>query len=341
MNQKSIKITSPSNIALVKYWGKYGNQYPCNPSISFTLNHCKTEMEVAITPKKADKASIEVYFEGKKHEKFVPKIATFFDKIKEEYAVVSEYDWEIKSTNTFPHSSGIASSASSMSAVAAALVAFQHSDMDLQEISRLARIGSGSACRSVFPKIAWWGKEKMMPLSSHEHAIPCWEEMDEVFLDFKDTILIASSGEKSVSSTAGHGLMNNHFFAERRYAQAHQNALEIYHTMRSGDLERFGEIVEEEALTLHALMMMSSPSFILLKPATLAMIEKIRQFRAESKLPVYFTLDAGPNIHLLYPNNIVKEVENFIEQELKPLCENQFLIKDEVGQGLEIISKSF
>jgi diphosphomevalonate decarboxylase len=135
--------------------------------------------------------------------------------------------------------------------------------------------------------------------------------------------------------------MNNHFFAERRYAQAHLNALEIYHAMRSGDLERFGEIVEEEALTLHALMMMSSPSFILLKPATLAMIEKIRHFRTESKFPVYFTLDAGPNIHLLYPNSIAKEIALFIDQELKPLCENQFLIKDEVGQGLEIISKSF
>jgi diphosphomevalonate decarboxylase len=106
-------------------------------------------------------------------------------------------------------------------------------------------------------------------------------------------------------------------------------------------LERFGEIVEEEALTLHALMMMSSPSFILLKPATLSMIEKIRHFRTESKFPVYFTLDAGPNIHLLYPNSIAKEIALFIDQELKPLCENQFLIKDEVGQGLEIISKSF
>lgn len=340
MNEKSVKLTSPSNIALVKYWGKYGLQYPCNPSISFTLNQCKTEMEVNILPKKSENATIEVFFEGKKNEKFVPKIASFFDKIKAEYSIIMEYDWKISSTNTFPHSSGIASSASSMSAIAAALTLFQHGEIDLQETSRLARIGSGSACRSVFPKIAWWGKDKMMPMSSHEHAIPCWEEIDEVFWDFKDTILIASSSEKSVSSTAGHGLMQNHFFAERRYAQAHQNALEIYHTMRSGDLERFGEIVEEEALTLHALMMMSSPSFILLKPATLSMIEKIRQFRAETKLPVYFTLDAGPNIHLLYPNTIVREVELFIEQELKPLCENQFLIKDEVGQGLEIISKS-
>jgi diphosphomevalonate decarboxylase len=122
--------------------------------------------------------------------------------------------------------------------------------------------------------------------------------------------------------------MNRHFYKEKRYEQANTNAIEILGAMRSGDLDKFGEIVEAEALTLHALMMMSNPSFILLKPNTLQMIERIRAFRQETDLPVYFTLDAGPNIHLLYPKSIENKVMPWLNDQLKPLCENEFLIQD-------------
>jgi len=86
-------------------------------------------------------------------------------------------------------------------------------------------------------------------------------------------------------------------------------------------------------MSLHALMMMSHPSFILLKPNTLNIIERIKSYRNETKLPVYFTLDAGPNIHLLYPQSIKNEVENWIDSELKQFCENGLYIKDDVGDG--------
>lgn len=86
-------------------------------------------------------------------------------------------------------------------------------------------------------------------------------------------------------------------------------------------------------MTLHALMMCSSPSFMLLAPSTLTMIEKIKRYREESKLPVYFTLDAGPNIHLLYPNNIKRKVDAFIFAELEKHCEGGKMIHDNVGEG--------
>jgi diphosphomevalonate decarboxylase len=100
-------------------------------------------------------------------------------------------------------------------------------------------------------------------------------------------------------------------------------------------VEEFGRIAEDEALTLHALMMSSNPSFMLIEPNTVALIKKIRAFRADTGHPVFFTLDAGPNIHLLYPGSVVHEVRSFIESDLKRLCENEYYIQDWVGEGPE------
>ena len=127
--------------------------------------------------------------------------------------------------------------------------------------------------------------------------------------------------------------MKNNLFASVRYAQANKNLRDLIVALKKGDLEKFGSIVEDEAMTLHALMMCSSPSFVLLAPSTLSMIEKIRRFREETKLPVYFTLDAGPNIHLLYPNNIKRKVDTFIFDELEQHCEQGKMIHDNVGKG--------
>ena len=105
--------------------------------------------------------------------------------------------------------------------------------------------------------------------------------------------------------------------------------------LKGGDLESFGKIVEDEALTLHALMMCSNPSYTLMRPNSLAIIEKVRAYRADTGQQVYFTLDAGPNIHLLYPGNIVHDVRAFVEDQLKPLCEDGYYIQDWVGEGPE------
>lgn len=330
---KKIKYEAPSNIALVKYWGKYGNQLPRNSSISFTLSTCKSIFEINLTDKSKNEIDVTLKFEGQENQKFADKIALFFSKIQVDYPIVNQFKFNIESSNTFPHSSGIASSASSMAALAMCLEELQNGTVDIQRASRIARIGSGSASRSVIEKIGWWGASNAQPSSSNEYAIPVWEETDAVFHDYQNAILIASSGEKSVSSSLGHELMHNHVYGDSRFKNANQNIIDLYGAMREGDLEKWGEIVEYEALSLHALMMMSMPSFILMKPASLQMIEKIRAFRETSKLPVYFTLDAGPNIHLLYPNNISDQVLDFIKNELEPLCENRVWIQDYVGNG--------
>ena len=203
----------------------------------------------------------------------------------------------------------------------------------LHKASFISRIGSGSACRSVYPGLAWWGRHDDFPETSQEYAIPFTEGIHPDFLGMRDAILILSSAEKSVSSRAGHALMESNPFANVRYQQAENHLITLVESMKSGDLATFGEVVEREALTLHALMMTSDPSYLLMKPATLEAITRLRQWREDTNIPAYFTLDAGPNMHLLYPKRYTTEVETFIKAELLELCENEKWIADFAGKG--------
>jgi diphosphomevalonate decarboxylase len=118
--------SSPSNIALIKYWGKKEDQIPENPSISFTLDACKTITTLSYSEKQsADSFSFEVIFERKKHDDFKPKIETFFKRIVTYSPFLKDYHFIIETSNTFPHSSGIASSASGMSALALCIMSFE------------------------------------------------------------------------------------------------------------------------------------------------------------------------------------------------------------------------
>ena len=114
--------------------------------------------------------------------------------------------------------------------------------------------------------------------------------------------------------------------------------IEMIHVLETGNLDRFIEIVENEALTLHGLMMSSDPGYILIKSETIEIIERIRNFRQTQKIPVTFTLDAGPNVHILYPESYRKEVIKFIEDELVVLCDANQWIDDSTGKGPKLIN---
>lgn len=328
---------SPSNIALVKYWGKKENQIPANPSISFTLKNCHTLTKIKY--KQSDKLSFKVYVEGKREEGFEPKIKQFLDRIKEYTPFISSLKLEIHTENTFPHSSGIASSASGLSAIALCLVSIEKElnskmteDYFREKASFLSRLGSGSACRSIYPELVVWGENTSFENSSDLIAVP-FDGAHEIFKDFQDTILLVDKGQKVVSSTVGHNLMHDHPFAEQRFNQAHQNLAQIKEALIKGDLKSFTKIVESEALTLHAMMMTSNPYFILMKPNTLQIIEKVWEYRKKYNLNLTITLDAGANVHLLYPKSEAKQALDLIEGTLVDFCENKGYICDEVGLG--------
>jgi diphosphomevalonate decarboxylase len=337
------KVTweSPSNIALVKYWGKKKDQLPENPSISFTLNNCKTITTLSYTLKenKMD-FDFDIFLDGEKKDDFKPKIQTFFERIEIYLPFLKEYKFKIETQNTFPHSSGIASSASGMSALALCLMSMEKEfNFDItdeffnQKTSFLARLGSGSACRSIEGDLIVWGKTDSIIGSNDLFGVKYPYKVHENFKAYQDTILLVDKGEKQVSSTVGHNLMHHHPYAKNRFQQAHDNLEKLKTILESGDLNAFIALIESEALTLHAMMMTSMPYFILMKPNTLEIINKIWKFRQETGLHISFTLDAGANVHVLYPKKESDNIMEFIKNELVAYCQKGHYICDQIGFG--------
>ncbi len=328
----------PSNIALVKYWGKKPGQLPINPSLSFGLQNARTQTTIQI--QKSSKCQFDFYFEGEKST-FGSRVKKYLDSLTIEFPWIQDYSFRIESENSFPHSAGIASSASAFGALALCI-----SDLDWQvkgkefeentfyeQASRLARLGSGSACRSMFRGFAVWGKSNKIHGSTECNATLVQKDIHPIYYDLRDAVLLVDSGKKEVSSSAGHRLMNSHPFKESRVLQANQNLIDLLQIMKTDRLNSFFEIIENEALSLHALMMSSSPSFILIRPNSLKIIEKIKQFRQQSGVPIGFTIDAGPNIHLLYFDEHIQKVHNFVKSELVELLENSVWLDDRLGDG--------
>ena len=332
---------APSNIALVKYWGKHGEQLPSNPSISFTLSHCKTITEVSYSARtqKKEGFSFDFLFEGEKTPSFHPKIEAFFERILPYAPYLKNHHLEISSRNTFPHSSGIASSASGMCALALGILSIEHQNKAMEEAyffekaSFLARLGSGSAARSIQGPMMTWGQTKSFEHGSDLFASCFSDTLHPVFKSYHDTILLIDQGQKKVSSTVGHNLMKNNPYASARFAQAHKHMGQLKSILQAGDLEAFTPMVESEALTLHALMMASEPAFILMHPNTLSVLNKVEEFRHDTGLHLCFTLDAGANVHLLYPHEEHAAISSFIKTELASFCQEGQYIEDEVGMG--------
>lgn len=337
LSEITVSASCPSNIALIKYWGKYDHQIPANPSISYTLQHCRTQTEMQFVP--GEPFSVETWLAGKEEKKFAEKTEKYFYEIQKYLPWILDGKYIISTANTFPHSSGIASSASGFGAIAKCLMLLDEEfcgrheeDFFLRKASFLARLGSGSACRSLYNGLVVWGQTDVVPGSSDQFAVLYpQEDIHPVFRHFNDWVLLIHEGQKSVSSTVGHGLMKHNPYAQRRFQEARENFSVLKSVLKSGDMEAFIALVEHEALTLHAMMMMSAPAFILMKTGTLEVISKIWKFRNETGMPLFFTLDAGANVHLLFPGNESADaIRTFIGAELLQHTQNQGVIKDEM-----------
>lgn len=345
MSETSAELTtswqSPSNIALVKYWGKKGDQLPANPSISFTLDQAVSNTSVSAKKESAQRGvSLEFRFENARNIAFEDKLKVFLEKAKEYFTWLGQYHLTIHSSNTFPHSSGIASSASAYSALALCLCDLHEKitgkplDDFYRQASYWARLGSGSACRSVYGGYNLWGETADWSKSSDEFAVRIPDdEIHSVFHDFSDTILIIEQGKKAVSSTQGHRFLKEHPFAEDRYRLGFEHTGKLLQILKSGEMADFIQIVEREALMLHALMMSSPTPFLLMKPNTLAVLQKIWDYRMQTGHNVMFTLDAGANVHLLSPASETIQSLAFVQNELVGYCENGQYFCNKIGQG--------
>jgi len=337
----SVSWQSPSNIALVKYWGKIGRQLPVNPSLSMTLSKAFTETRLTALPRESNGlVELDFWFEGKQNTAFGERMHKFLQSVTDIFPWLSQVNLKLETQNTFPHSAGIASSASAFSALSLCLCSL---DTELngimldetefrQKVSYVARLGSGSACRSLFQGFTVWGKTKSFPGSSDLFAMPV-TEVHPVFTSLRDTILIVNKNEKSVSSSEGHNRMIGHPFAEARIKQAGKNTADLLEAIKTGNKQTFIRIVENEALTLHALMMTSDEGFMLMYPETVRIINRIQEIRKETGLDICFTLDAGPNVHLLFFEDQTEQVNKLIVEDLLENIEQNMRIDDLYGKG--------
>ena len=338
---------APSKIALVKYWGKRAGQMPENGSLSMTLDLASTTTFLTFTKNRETGRPVEMeyFFHGERHEKFARKIEVLLTSLLPEFPFLADYKLAFHSENSFPHSAGIASSASSMAALALCLVSMEESVMNrkfapeafFRRASFIARLGSGSASRSIYGGLVGWGETDWIPGSSDEYATPVTLEPGSRFRQLRDLILLVSPEEKEVSSSAGHALMADHPYREGRKLQASQNLYEMGTAIRENDFREFARLAENEALSLHALLLSSHPGIVLLKPDTLRIIGEIRKFRAGTGLDLFFTIDAGPNVHLLYFEDQRERVLPFAGDILAPYCHEGRWLDDRMGAGPQLL----
>lgn len=332
MTWSSLKAYAPANIALIKYWGKQWEQIPLNPSLSLTLRHSLTQVELDFKRIKSNEERQLLFtFEKELKPHFAQKVFTFIKRIERDFPELAQYHLKINSSNTFPHSTGIASSASSFAALALVLSKLLAVE-DVRLISHIARLGSGSASRSIQGGVNLWGFDPAIEKSSDEYAM----NVDDLFpklREWRDLVCVVDTRPKKTSSSKGHASMQEHPFTKARVAIAKQNLQRFIAAAGEGDEWSMGAIIESEAWMLHALMMSSPSAYCLLKPGTLAVIEAVEHFRLETGIFIAFTLDAGPNVHLLYNQRHQVQIESFFTNTLQALCEGGKALWDEVGEG--------
>lgn len=310
-----IKIKSPSNIAFIKYWGQQDRDLiiPYHDSFSMNLSNCYTVLTVEYFSSKDYQLLIKNYQEKdfrQADEKLMEKILRYYQKIKRFFLIKDDFGFRIFSENSFPIKAGIASSASFYSALAVALTyGFLKKLPDKKTLSILARLsGSGSACRSIPDGFSWWRKGKDS-LSSYAYSIA-----PAGFWDLVDMVFILNKKEKLTGSAEGHLFAQTSPFFFERIKGVQRRLKKIKKAFLEKDFDTFGELLEEETLSLHMVMMTQKPPLYYWSGKTVEVMKKIVEFRRWKKR-CYYTIDAGENIHLICLKKDEKEIyDYFINQ---------------------------
>jgi diphosphomevalonate decarboxylase len=293
------------NIALIKYWGnKDPNlRIPANGSISINLGGLNTQTTVTFhSSMTSDHLIIN------NHPVAGParhRVGTFLDRVRE---VSGKKEFaRVVSSNNFPTAAGIASSASAFAALSLAATKAAGLELSERDLSRLARTGSGSACRSVPGGYVEW-QAGDSDASSFAFSIAPPDHWDLV-----DCIAVASQAHKPVGSTEGHALANTSPVQASRVEDAPRRLEICRNAIQQCDFEALAEVIELDCNLMHAVMMTSSPPLIYWEPSTLQIIHAIQAWR-KGGIPVCYTIDAGPNVHVLCPGDRASEITARLSQ---------------------------
>jgi len=292
---------APANIAFIKYWGKINEKLrlPANSSISMNLSEASSRTFVEFNSSfKKD----TVFIGGKKvigvEEE---RVIEHLDRVRKMAGM--KLFAKVISENNFPKSAGIASSASGFAALSLAASTAAGLNLSEKDLSILARLGSGSACRSIPDGFVEWkfGQKSGDSFASSLYPSDYW--------DIYDLIVIVGGKSKKISSTEGHTFATSSPFYKTRILGMEKKVAEIKNALKNKDFTKFGTILEAEAINMHTVMMTSSPPLYYLLPESLKIIYSVMEWR-ETGLEAYFTIDAGPNIHIICRSKDIKALRS-------------------------------
>lgn len=323
-NNLKAKAVSPANIAFIKFWGKKDPSLnlPFNNSISMNLSNCFTITQVEFDPK-FKKDSVVIDGKGVKDEKKV-RVVKILDLVRKRAG--KKLSAKVVSKNNFPSDAGIASSASAFSALALAASKAIGLNLSLKELSILARLGSGSACRSMIDGFAEWGKGKDGQTSYAIQLAP------PDYWNLVDIVAVVDKGEKKFGSTEGHEAALSSPYFKTRLVELKNRIPAMKKAFLKHDLEEFGRLLEEEAVSLHVCAMTSKPPIFYWNKGTFEIIEAVFKIR-EKGINVYFTMDAGPNVHAICLQEDASKIRKILEKSPGVL----FTIRNKPALGTRLV----
>lgn len=337
MTTMQATAVAPANIAFIKYWGVQDadRTLPYNGSISMNLDTCLTTTTVVFDSAQAeDEVTLTLYEQAPQRATGRPleRVAAHLNRLRAMAGV--EWRARVESRNTFPSDAGIASSAAAFAALTVAGAAALNLDLDERELSRLARLsGSGSAARSVPPGyVEWiipgepfdpntWDRESYaVSLAPPEH----W--------DLADVVAVVDAGAKKIGSAENHRLVTSSAYFPTRLAEIPARLKTVRDAIARRDLTQLGEAMEADAISMHVVCMTSQPASFYWNGGTMNVIQAVRAWRDEG-LESYFTIDAGPNVHVI----CAAADRDAVAQRLQHVAGVQFTIANGVGAGARIV----
>lgn len=328
LKRKMNKSTAIScaNIAFIKYWGKKDSRLnlPFNNSISMNLSNCLTTTTVEFKSRfRGDKT----YINGKKvGEDKLERVLRVVDIVRKKSNIALPV--RVASENNFPTSAGIASSSSAFSALALAASRAAGMKLSRRQLSILARLGSGSACRSIPDGYSEWHKGK----SDNSSFAVQIEPPDH--WDLRDIVVVVEERSKKASSTEGHSLASTSPFFKSRLRNLDKRIVALRKALIEKSFVTFGKLIEEEAIELHVIAMTSKKPIFYWNKGTIEVLSKIREWRDRGFLS-FFTMDAGSNVHVICRAKDAAKVN----AKLISLPEVLYTIINKPGRGACLINK--
>nr|WP_321316032.1 diphosphomevalonate decarboxylase [uncultured Ligilactobacillus sp.] len=325
MLSPQITVRAHTNIALVKYWGKENQDLiiPMNGSLSLTLDHFYTDTSVQFDSNlKNDIFSLNGNIQNNL------QVSKFLDIVRKKANI--KLFARIDSVNHVPSTAGLASSASAYAALAAAASKAAGLNLNRQDLSKLARKGSGSACRSIYGGFVEWVKGYD---DDSSYAVPIEEELD---WEIGMLVAMVNRNEKKVSSRAGmQCVVETSPFYSAWVKSVNNDLINIKDAIKKRDFKLLGEITESNALRMHSLNLSATPHFNYFEPMSLEIMQAVEKIREEQNILCYYTLDAGPNVKILCQQKDAAIIKNELSQKFSNI-EFEFA---KPGPGIKYLNK--